>query len=84
LFAFVLVLILTPLCIKIARHFNIQDPSQGAKSHLVPTPLLGGIGIFIAFLTVALFYQPWPAPMTAIIIASTVIVVVGTMDDIWP
>jgi UDP-GlcNAc:undecaprenyl-phosphate/decaprenyl-phosphate GlcNAc-1-phosphate transferase len=84
LFAFVLVLIIIPLCIKISRHFNIQDSSGGAKNHLVPIPLLGGIGIFAAFLTVALFYQPWTSQMTAIIIASSIIVVMGTIDDIWP
>jgi len=84
LFAFVLVLILIPLCIKIARHFNIQDSSGGAKKHLVATPLLGGIGIFSAFLIVALFYQPWTAQMTAIVIASGIIVVMGTIDDIKP
>jgi len=83
LFACVLVLILIPLCIKIARHFNIQDSSGGIKKHLIPVPLLGGIGIYIAFLIVALFYQPWTSQMTAIIIASSLMVVMGTIDDIW-
>jgi len=84
LFAFVLVLILIPLMIKIARHFNIQDFSGGKKSHLISTPLLGGMGIFSAFLIVAFFYQPWTPQMTGIIIASSLIVVVGTLDDIKP
>ena len=81
---FVLVLIIMPLCIKIARFFNIQDASGGGKSHLIPTPLLGGLGIYAAFLIVALFYQPWSCPMTAIIIASSIIVIMGTVDDIRP
>jgi len=84
LFAFVLVLILIPLCIKIARYFNIQDSSGGAKHHLIPTPLLGGIGVFAAFLIVALFYQPWGTQLTAIIIAASIIVGIGTIDDIKP
>jgi len=84
LFAFVLVSILIPLCIKIARHFNIQDFSGGIKNHLIPTPLLGGVGIFVAFIIVALFYQPWTLQITAIIIASSIIVVMGTIDDIRP
>lgn len=84
MFAFVLVLIMIPICIKIARHFNIQDPSGSAKSHLIQTPLLGGIGIFAAFLIVALFYLPWTVQMAAIIIASSIIVIMGTIDDIRP
>jgi len=84
LFAFVLVLILIPICIKIARHFNIQDSSGGAKNHLIPTPLLGGIGLFTVFLTVVSFYQPWTPQMTAIIIGAGIIVVMGTIDDIRP
>ena len=84
LFAFVLVLILIPLCIKIARHFKIQDSSGGAKTHLIPTPLLGGAGLFVAFIIVALFYQPWTPQMTAIIIAASIMVVMGTIDDIRP
>ena len=83
-FAFVLMLILIPLCIKIARHFNVQDSSGGAQNLSAPTPLLGGIGIFTAFLIVALFYQPWTPQLTAIIVASSIMVVMGTIDDIRP
>ncbi len=75
LFAFFLTMVLVPLCMKAARKFHVKDGQ---------VPLLGGIGIFVAFLTVASFHQPWTLQMKAIVAASTIMMVMGTIDDIKP
>lgn len=46
--------VLTPAVIKIARRFGIVDvPGAGRKIHAAPTPFLGGIAPFVAFVVVA-------------------------------
>lgn len=42
-------IILTELCRSVAIQLNILDHPQGRKSHIEPTPLLGGVGIFASF-----------------------------------
>jgi UDP-GlcNAc:undecaprenyl-phosphate/decaprenyl-phosphate GlcNAc-1-phosphate transferase len=76
--AFILVLILVPLCMKIARRFKVLDKSGST------IPLLGGTGIFLSFLIVMCIYQPWPPQIEAIIMASGIILILGTLDDIKP
>jgi UDP-GlcNAc:undecaprenyl-phosphate GlcNAc-1-phosphate transferase len=80
-FSFLLVLILIPICMKTARKLGIQD-AKSEKNKFSPVPLLGGVGVFIAFLIVMSFYEPWTSQMKAIVIASSIIVIVGTIDDI--
>jgi UDP-GlcNAc:undecaprenyl-phosphate/decaprenyl-phosphate GlcNAc-1-phosphate transferase len=76
--AFILALILVPLCMKVARQFKVLDKS-GSK-----VPLLGGTGVFLSFLIVLCIYQPWPPQIEAIIMASGIILILGTLDDIKP
>ncbi len=83
-FAFILMLVLTPLCIKIARRFQIQVKHQDHKKHYPPTPLLGGLAVYLSFVIIAFFYQPWTPQIQAIIIASSLIAIMGIIDDIRP
>ncbi|MBF0571590.1 MAG: undecaprenyl/decaprenyl-phosphate alpha-N-acetylglucosaminyl 1-phosphate transferase [Candidatus Omnitrophica bacterium] len=83
--SFILVLIFTPLCMKIARRFNIVAKVDGRRSKgFIPVPLLGGTGIYLSFLIVALYHQPWAHEIQAIAVASSIIFIIGTMDDIRP
>lgn len=84
IFTFILMLVLTPLCIKIARHCKIQVHHKDHKKHYAPTPLLGGLAVYLSFVIVAFFYHPWTPQTQAIVIASSIIAVMGTMDDIRP
>jgi UDP-GlcNAc:undecaprenyl-phosphate/decaprenyl-phosphate GlcNAc-1-phosphate transferase len=81
LLAFFVAIAFVPCSMKIAHIFNVVDKSSHRKG---PIPLLGGVGIFAAFITIALLYQPWTSQMKAIILASTIIMVIGTIDDIRP
>lgn len=84
IFTFILMLVLTPLCIKVARHFKIQVNHKDHKKHFAPTPLLGGLAVYVSFVIVALLHQPWSPQMQAIMLASSIIAVMGTIDDIRP
>lgn len=70
------------MCMKIARRFKIQDKPGSPKAVFGPTPLLGGLGIYLAFLIVLLFHQPWSPQMEAVVVASSIMVIMGTIDDI--
>lgn len=83
-FAFFVVVMITPMIMKIARRFKILDQPVYPKLHLLPTPLLGGVAVYIAFITVALIYGPLPKETLSIIIGATIILVLGTIDDIYP
>ena len=53
--AFILAVILTPLIIGFAKRWKILDlPDQKRKTHSKPTPLLGGIAVYISFAVVVL------------------------------
>jgi UDP-GlcNAc:undecaprenyl-phosphate/decaprenyl-phosphate GlcNAc-1-phosphate transferase len=82
--AFLLALILVPVCMKAARRFNVVDRGSVKPGRASPVPLLGGVGIFASFLIAASFYQPWPIQLQAIILASSIIFLIGTIDDIYP
>ncbi|MDP2912345.1 MAG: MraY family glycosyltransferase [Candidatus Omnitrophota bacterium] len=80
--SFVLSLLLIPLTIRISRRFNILKP---AKNH-IGKPCIGGAGIYAAFLAgilTSLFFIRLPAvKLTAIIVSSLIIIIVGLIDDI--
>ncbi|MBU4482348.1 undecaprenyl/decaprenyl-phosphate alpha-N-acetylglucosaminyl 1-phosphate transferase, partial [Patescibacteria group bacterium] len=49
----ILAVILTPLIKKIAWKFNVVDkPGESRKIHPRPTPLLGGVAVFLAFVII--------------------------------
>ncbi len=57
LVALILSLIITPLCKKLAKVIGLMDSPQiqNHKTHKKPTPLLGGVAIFLAwFVTIAI------------------------------
>jgi len=82
--AFLYVLILTPLAILTANRFNIVDKPIARKTQNKAIPLLGGVVIYLAFVTVYLIYNHWSIQTKSILIGGTIILFLGTMDDIYP
>jgi len=77
---------------KVALRFSIIDlPSEKRKIHTKPTPLLGGVGIFLSFASVVLLVTFFtddllggyllPKHILGILFASTVLIVGGILDD---
>ena len=83
-----LVLILTPFAIRLARGLNFLDYPLGHKSHRQPTPLLGGATIFAALsisLLVALVlgWLELSRILFGYYLCSLTIVLIGLTDDRW-
>lgn len=77
-------LILTYLMIKISKNMNIMDVPNERSVHKKPTPLLGGIAIFLSFLFGFILFGNQNPLMISILIASFLILLLGIFDDIKP
>lgn len=81
--AFVVTFVATPLAQRAAIRFDIFDHPSVAdhKSHDSPIPYLGGLAILAAFGVNAYFAIIGMSELTAILIAATMLSVVGFVDD---
>jgi UDP-GlcNAc:undecaprenyl-phosphate GlcNAc-1-phosphate transferase len=73
---------LTPRFMALASQFGLVDRPDGRlKFQREPVPYLGGLAVFFAFLlTLAITYEFSPE-VTGILLAGTVIVILGLLDD---
>jgi UDP-GlcNAc:undecaprenyl-phosphate GlcNAc-1-phosphate transferase len=81
----------TPLAQRTARRFGLIDQPAARKQHTVPTPLLGGAAIYLAFIAslVALGDRFYVNQVAGIFLAATVVSFLGLWDDkvhlkAWP
>jgi len=74
---FIAIWILYPLAIKI----KLIDLPNERKNHSGEIPLVGGIAMFIAFVLTLLIYIPDLNHFRGFLIGSTIIIVVGVLDD---
>lgn len=83
LLSLLLSLYLTPIFRDAARRFGIVDSPDGVlKNQKEPVPYLGGIAVFAAVLfTVSIFLQ-FSDKVSGLLLASSVIVLLGLVDDI--
>ncbi len=91
LFAFLLTLIITPVIKKLALSFNIVDaPTLPRKIHKRPTPLLGGLAIYLAVALLIIIYWIFgfitdakisENHIVAILIGGLILAVGGFLDD---
>lgn len=75
--------LLTPFMKTIAIKLDYLDHPKDNKIHAHPTPLLGGVAIFIAFLISIFTKAPAMAlkPVGAILIGSFILLLIGLVDD---
>jgi len=87
LIAFVIALALTaavtPLVARLARRVGAVDPVQERGLASEPTPLLGGLAIFLGVAVAGSLLVPASAEMRGILGAAALITVVGLLDDIY-
>lgn len=67
---------------KIAEYIGAIDIPNERSAHTKPTPLLGGIGIFLSFLLGYIFFGQESTLMLSVLIASFLILLLGVFDDI--
>jgi len=63
---------------------SFADKPKGHKTHEKPTPLLGGLVIYLAFVSVYLIYNHWSLQTKSILIAGSIMLALGTIDDFYP
>ncbi len=85
--SFGLCYVLTPLCVYISKLFNLFDKPGGHKSHSNPTPLMGGVAIYISvwsiiFALLATDFLIWNSALQGIFIGATIIFIMGLVDDL--
>ncbi|MFV1952003.1 MAG: glycosyltransferase family 4 protein [Nitrospinota bacterium] len=81
-FSFSLSVILTPIMRSIARRAEIVDYPQERKIHSAPTPLMGGLAVYLAFVVAILTNLIFTKELIAILVGSSIIMCIGLIDDI--
>ena len=78
--------LLSPLVKSFAYKIGAIDvPKDARRMHKKPTPRLGGLAIFLAFiLSTLLFVRPIDTQLRGILLGSVIIVVLGVVDDSAP
>lgn len=73
----------TPLAIRIATDYNLVDRPDGKlKNQEAPVPYLGGMSIYLAFLLTLAMTYTFNQQVLAILLAGTIVVLLGLVDDI--
>ncbi|MEK6266738.1 MAG: undecaprenyl/decaprenyl-phosphate alpha-N-acetylglucosaminyl 1-phosphate transferase [Clostridium sp.] len=74
----------TPIVKRIAIKLNAIDiPKDERRVHNKPTPVMGGLAIYVAFVLGVILYNGILTPsQTGIIIGATIIVIGGVIDDV--
>jgi UDP-GlcNAc:undecaprenyl-phosphate GlcNAc-1-phosphate transferase len=84
LFSFLLSFLLVRPARAIARRHGILDLPDGRKLHGEPTPLLGGLAIYLAFLGSLLANSILTQAVTGLLIAGSGVLLVSFLDDVRP
>src|SRR5260370_20896831 len=62
--------LLVPLAIRISRRTGIVAVPGGRHAHSTPTPLLGGLAMFVGFAVAVLIFVPSTTTRTGVLVAS--------------
>ena len=73
----------TPVVRRAARHYGFVDQPSARKQHVVPTPLLGGVAIYVAFIValVAFGNRFYVNQVASIFLGATLMSFLGLWDD---
>jgi UDP-GlcNAc:undecaprenyl-phosphate GlcNAc-1-phosphate transferase len=73
---------LTPVMVQVGHRWNLVDTPTDRKIHVLPTPRLGGIAIYVGFVGSVLLNSILPEWMSAILAAGSLLLVIGVLDDV--
>lgn len=71
------------LLIRSAPRLGLVDHPDERKRHTAPTPMVGGIAMFIGICAPLALIGPWPPEIQALLAGSALLVAVGAADDAW-
>ena len=81
-FAFLVVFLSAPLFRRLAMKFNVLDVPNHRKIHKESTPLLGGLAVYMGVVFGLALNTADLRPYSGLVIGSTIILVIGVVDDI--
>lgn len=81
-FAFLGSCALTPVMVQISHRWNLVDIPTERKIHVQPTPRLGGVAVYAGFVGSVLMNSILPDWMIAIVLAGSLLLIVGVIDDV--
>lgn len=84
LFSFLLSFLLVRPVRAFAREMGIVDRPNARKLHAEPTPLLGGVAIYLAFLISLLANSILTPALWGLLTAGTLVIVISRVDDVRP
>jgi len=82
LLPFCLSYLLTPVMMCLGHRFSVMDKPDPRKVHAIPTPLLGGAAVYIAFGAGAVLTLWYSLELKGVVYAATLIFMLGLLDDI--
>lgn len=83
LISFLVTFYLVPICIKIAYRLQFLDEPDGTvKVHKQATPYMGGIAVYMGFLTAFCMTIPFESTMLLFFAGSTLLLFIGLIDDL--
>lgn len=83
LFAFLGAGAMTPLMVHLGHQWGLVDHPSDRKIHVHPTPRLGGVAVYLGFLGSVLLNSILPDWMIATLVAGSLLLIVGVVDDVW-
>jgi UDP-GlcNAc:undecaprenyl-phosphate GlcNAc-1-phosphate transferase len=82
--AMVVCAVCVPIAIRISRRSGLMAMPGGRHAHAAPTPLLGGLAMFVGFAVAVLIFVPSSLTRTGVLVVSGVAAVLLIADDRWP
>jgi UDP-GlcNAc:undecaprenyl-phosphate GlcNAc-1-phosphate transferase len=84
LVALVVCALVVPLAIWISRRYGWIAEPGGRHAHANPTPLLGGLAMYVGFAVALLFFVPLNLQTLGVLFVSGLAVALLAVDDRWP
>ena len=84
IFAFLSAYFITPICRFFAVRLGILDKPNWRKIHPQPTPLLGGVAVYLSFCAALLLNGIFLPGMKPLLAGATLIFIMGLIDDVRP
>jgi UDP-GlcNAc:undecaprenyl-phosphate GlcNAc-1-phosphate transferase len=82
--SFLVTYFITPFSLRLALRFNTLDNPDWRKIHDRPTPLLGGLAVYLGFSVSLLVNDVFLPDMKILLFGATLIFLMGLWDDIRP
>lgn len=73
----------TPVARWLGYSLRVMDYPEDRRIHQIPTPRLGGLGVFLGFILAVLANMVLPDQIVVVLLTGILLMIVGIMDDTW-